>query len=166
MIASYANVGLGIFFLLVLLFVGIGCVVWIAFWLPRGFRATSTKLPMSIPQWILPLTIIGVVMAIFPPLRSVGLWQHTETNQPIPTAQAINYDRCFFGYIPSYRWIGQCFVTETPDVVTTVSLSPDEAYRCSRITWTIDWWFFVPQLVIVGLLLLPFVRAKTATNAG
>lgn len=164
MIATYANAGPGIFFLIVLIVVGIICVIWIAGWIPHGFRATSPRRPTSSARWIFHLLTVAAIMLCFPPLRQAGVWHHTETNQPIPAASSIEYDRFYFGYIPSYRWIGKCFVTDIPDASTTISLSEIDTYRLSGIKWVIDWWFLIPQLIIACLFLLPFIRAISATK--
>jgi len=103
---------------------------------------------------------IAVIMLCFPPLRRAGEWRHAENNQPIPPWLAIKYDRFYFGYIPQYDWIGKCFVTDTPDDSTTVSLWEFDSYHLSGINWIVDWWFLIPQLVITSLFLLPFFRAN------
>jgi hypothetical protein len=164
-IASYASVGLGVLWMLVLLFVAVGCWVWIAYWIPRGFRAKSDNPPVALRWWLLRIVVLAATMACFPPQRRIGVWREVQTGRLLPPGLANSYDRSYFGYIPSYHWIGHVRRTETPEFSAIVGIADHGRYQLTKIEWAIDWLCFNAQLGVALLFMLPFMLSRPGANA-
>jgi hypothetical protein len=167
MLAAYANVGPGIAFMLAGFVVGAACVLWIVIWLPRGFRSRGWHDPRRVRiRAGMSFGVFLLLMICFPPLRRVGNWTEPTTNFPLPRHLENSYDRAFFGYIPTYAWIGRCASTEVPDMSSTLRIAPGAAYHLDTIKWRVDWVILAIQLGVALLFAFPFLLAQNAPTLG
>ena len=158
MIAMVAPIGHPLLYMAAIVVVAIGMVVWITYWLPRGFRAT-TRPHAAIPCILGILAVVAMVA--FPPFRKVGVWYEVETGQSIDLTEQRRYDRAFFGDLPYYKWIGRCFAPKDDEGTGAISFAPNTPYYSTDVTgWTIKWWLLLAQLLVLFLIVLPFVRRK------
>jgi len=166
MIASYANLGLGIAFLFAILLLGFVTLVWIVAWLRKGFRLRRSGDQDAVRIFaLLILLMVVAVMLCFPPLRRTGMWVEPETKSPISKTLATSYDRVFFGYIPTHAWIGRCFTTEVPKTLSNVRIAPHEAYYLAAVGWKVEWSYLLGQLAIALLFAFPFLAARKKRDA-
>ena len=167
MLAAYANVGPGIAFMLAQFVIGLACLFWIAIWLRKGFRSrgwhNSRRVRIRAGVSIAALMIL---MIGFPPFRRVGSWTEPTTKSPLPRHLENSYDRAFFGYIPTYAWIGRCASTEVPETSSTMRLAPSTAYHLDTIDWRVDWIILAIQFVVTLLFAFPFLVAQNGPEIG
>jgi hypothetical protein len=164
-LGAYAGVGSGVLFLLLLGLLGLGLLAWIIYWATRGFRTGPPKSPRNPKWWLARLAPLLALMICFPPMRRAGNWSDQATSLRAPESVALEFDRSFFGYIPSYRWIGQ--VGEDVHGGLGPVVTSDERktqFRSDRQRWAIDWSFLGGQLAILAVLLLPFFRARANSH--
>ena len=153
-----AAMGRGLLLLMVSCFGLLLCLGWIARWAPRRFRAVHR------PPLAVTLALAGaalVVMVLYPPQRKAGSWHEVETGQPASFAVQMQCDRFWFGYIPTYAWIGRCFAPPQPEPTGNIRLAGQDSYfRSDQTRWAIEWWALFWQVLAVLLVLLPYVRRK------
>jgi hypothetical protein len=160
---AYANPGPGIAFLLSLFIIGVTSMIWIIVWLPKGFRSHGWRDPHRLRiNALIGVLVITTITILFPPLRQIGVWKDTGTNLLIDSRLADEYDRFWFGYIPTYGWIGHVMSRETPDSSVSVSSTSVSirSYRLVEIEWRIDWIFLAGQIGIIFLGAAPFLAAR------
>ena len=158
--AAYAPIGGGICFLFVLAFVVVGLSVWIAYWSRQGFRASPARSRRDqITRWIVAGLAI-TLSAAFPPMRRAADWRDEATGEPITAQSALEFDRSLFGYIPSYGWVGSIDRERPYEPGCVMTIDDRGPFRCRTFRWVVDWVFLIGQLVVAGLVLLPFLRAK------
>ena len=160
MLAALANNGPGILFLLGVLAVGFACLVWIAVWLPtilaRFLRHEQWHIQPRPAIWLGALILF---MICFPPLRHAGIWTDPETKARLSPHRSISYDRNWFGYIPTYDWIGRCIEKQPAHNSAIVSLIPGETYQLDAIHLRIEWFYLAAQLCVALLFAFPFMFA-------
>ncbi len=151
-LAMIAPVGAGILFLFGLLAIGLVAILWIGFWTAFRFRHRTTKDPRQVRKnATIFLVFMMTAMLLFPPLAEVGVWRPAEPFDPLISER----DRGWFGFIPSYRWIGETLHVEpTPANVTTNY--DGRALLGKRLQ--IDWYFLVGQWGLLWIGCLPYLR--------
>lgn len=152
------NFGGGILFLLLLLICAVAALGWVVVWLIYGFRSQGWGNPNG-PRRLAVVLLLSLVavMLCFPPHRRRGVWVEARTGEPLPGGRANEYDRAYFGYIPSYMLIG----TEAPQQhgMSSLGVGPGETYIIESSRHRVDWAFLAMQLVLATLLALPYLRA-------
>lgn len=162
MFAQFSNIGPGIAFAFAIFSACVVCVIWVAAWVPRGFRYRCQRDPGGIRRLSrIQLAVIAMLLLCFPPLRSAGIWTDTTTNTAPPHHLLNAYDRSWFGYIPTHAWIGRCITTKTTAATAIVSLDPDETFQLHAFRWRIDWVFLIGEFGIAILFLFPFLAARS-----
>jgi hypothetical protein len=161
MFASYASVGPGIGFVLALLFVILICVAWFAVWLPQGLRSQWSRAHNRVRNVArCSFVVTAVLMFSFPRFRRTGTWTDPQSGAAIPAELSPLYDRSYFGYIPTYAFVGRSFTAETPVASGTLRLHPHAAYQLDAVSWRVEWWFLFGQLGIALLFAVPFLAAR------
>jgi hypothetical protein len=160
LVAAYAPVGGGICFLFVLALLAVGLFGWVAHWSRRGFRASAPRSRAGrIARWAIAALAVAL-SAAFPPMRRAADWRDETTGEPIPARSALEFDRSLFGYIPSYGWVGSVDREQPYEPGCVMTIDGRGPYRCRSYRWVVDWLFLTGQLVVLGVLLLPFLRAN------
>lgn len=154
--AAYTDVGGGICFLFFLALLVMCLLVWVVYWSRRGFRASAPRSRAGhITRWMIAALAI-VVMVLFPPMRRSADWQDKATGKPTPALIALELDRYLFGYIPSYGWVGTRGGEQPYGCILTINGSGP--HQCDSYRWVIAWLYLIVELLLLGTLLLPFLR--------
>jgi hypothetical protein len=145
-----------------------GLLGWVAYWSRRRFRASPARSRAAyLARWILAALALAA-SAAFPPMRRAAVWT-SDSARPMPAPNALSFDRSTFGYIPSYAWVGSVGRQEPYDPGSQVVIDERWKYECRSTQWVVDWLLLAGQCLVLGVLLLPFLRAKrryapTASN--
>ena len=158
-IGAYVNLGWGFLFLLVLVAIGFALLAWVFYWATRGFCAAPPRSLRGPQWWLVRLVPLLALLTCFPPMRRAGDWSDLDTGKL--AAATTTFDRHVFGWIPSYRWVGQLGseVEDDPGPVLTID-KHQTWYRQDHERWVIDWLYMSSELVIVAILPLPFALAR------
>lgn len=159
-IAVYASSGGGILLLLVLLAIGVALLAWIIYWASRGFRAAPPRSRRGLAWWLLLLVPLLTLLICFPPMRRAGQWSDAVTGNPAAATAATEFDRKLFGYIPSYRWVGQLGSQAQSGPGSLVVDKHRRYYSSDQERWVIDWLYVGGEGVVLTILLLPFALAR------
>jgi hypothetical protein len=95
-------------------------------------------------------------------MRRAGQWIDQQTRKPISQDDALTFDRWYFGYIPSYRWIGQW--GEADDASCVVTLQGRGSNELNGAHWQPDWLFVGVQFAVATIVLLPFAWPRNPDN--
>src|SRR5262245_4569993 len=132
------------------------------YWAFHGFRAGPTRNTWTWVLRLVPFVLIFVLMCCFPPMRRTADWIECESGRPIPPQDQLAFDRDWYGYIPTYRWIGEVGSEYKGDNVKYQIGFAGRGYCTpSRVYWVIDWWYLGAQFIALTVLFLPFARAKS-----
>jgi hypothetical protein len=94
-------------------------------------------------------------------MRRTADWIEEESGRPIPPRDQLAFDRHWYGYIPTCRWIGEVESEYKPDNVKyRIGFAGRVYFTPSRVFWVIDWWHLGAQFIALTVLFLPFARAK------
>jgi hypothetical protein len=96
-------------------------------------------------------------------MRREGDWTEVASGRKISSQVALEFDRFLYGYIPSFRWIGEIGGEETEEPDKTVTIQTLGPFRCTRYRWVIHWLSFGLECGLFGLGLFFFLR-KRARN--
>jgi hypothetical protein len=104
-----------------------------------------------------------VLLAIgFPPMRQAGAWTDELTGAAVSPEDSRSLDRWYFGYAPSYRWLGQWGAKEDVGCIVTLYGKPPSRLQGAR--WELDWLAILVQGILMILLVLPFARSSNREN--
>jgi hypothetical protein len=160
MIAMIGFFGNGIFFLFVIIILGLSTLVWIAIWTPRGFKSRGCRNSKLIRRIALSAFVASVlVMLLYPPQRRIGNWTKDKDDEPNAMYHPSGYDRGYFGFIPRYAPFSYLGTREVPAVRHGYGLR-GEIYYLDSYTWHVDWYILLGQIAILGLIAYPYVRAE------
>jgi hypothetical protein len=160
LLAAYAPVGGGICFLFFLALLAVCLLVWVVYWSRRGFRASPPRWRAGqITRWVIAVLAIAFTVS-FPPMRRASDWRDKATGKPIPPLSALEFDRSLFGYIPLYGWVGTEGREQPYEPGCIMTIHGRGPYQCRSFRWVIDWLSLTVQLVVLGMLLLPFLRTS------
>lgn len=163
-IGAYAHLGWGFLFLLVIVGIGFALLAWVIYWATRGFRAAPPRSPRGPKWWLFRLVPLLTLLMCFPPMRRAGNWSDRETGKP--AAAATKLDRHLFGYIPTYRWVGQLGSAAEDDPGPVLTIDKHQTwYRKDQDRWVIDWLYMGSELVVLAILMLPFAFARQRGSA-
>src|SRR5262245_43251734 len=102
----FAPMGGGICFLFFLILLTFGVICWLSYWWRCGFRASPARTHVGQTTRYLFMVAVFALSIAFPPMRRAADWTEQATGIPVPSSDALTFDRFYFGYIPSYHWIG------------------------------------------------------------
>lgn len=161
------GIGGGILFVLAVLAVGVACLIWVAIWLPKGFRSRRQGDATRLKRRAAVIFCgVALLMCCFPPFRRIGDWAIEGTDNIVAPGSSMRpVDRSYFGYIPKYAWMGDPPKSENMRQSTARKLAPwrDEWIELSQVRWCVDWMFLCSQLIVVSLFFMPFLAAREET---
>lgn len=159
----FAMIGLfgdGIFFLLVLIILGLSTLVWIAVWTRRGFKSRGWRNPAYIRRIALTVVVSLIfVMLLFPPQRRIGNWTKNKDDDVGEVYHPDGYDRGYFGFIPRYAPLSFVGTREVPAVKSGYGLR-GEMYYLHSYSWQTDWCLLLGQILILGIIAYPYFWAE------
>jgi len=106
--------------------------------------------------WALMLTPLLLVLFCFPPMRQNGLW-FVDTSQVTDPSIHNKLDRQWFGYIPTFQWIGS--LGNHIDTGLHTTIMDGTTYSSDSAWWVVEWWMIIAEIILIALILLPFIRA-------
>src|SRR5262245_35136320 len=152
--------GAGCCFLVFFGLIVVGLFFWVIHWSLQGFRASFPRSRAGRIALRVFVGLVAVLVAAFPPRRRMADWKDEATGEPIPASIALEFDRATYGYLPSYGWIGTIGREERRDARYTRTSGNHGPYQCGNHKWVIDRTFLSGQTAALGVLLLPFLRAR------
>lgn len=157
---SGAGFVLGLLILISLVALGL----WVMYWAACGFKATSPTVyrrRKSLLAWI---GSVGMIMVCFPPMRCIGHWTSEQADASAPPQVAAEYDRVEFGYLPSYRWIGECGQPLEDLTPTSLSVLDHGKYQYTSAHWIIDSFYAGVQLIALLVTAVSIWRSRPSQD--
>lgn len=155
---SYAAIGAGILFLLVLMVLAGSTLLWVFIWAFFRFRyhtAGNHQVVRKRAQIFLAVAALGMIL--FPPLAEVGIWQPAEEYDPF----IASIDRRYFGSIPSYQAIWH--VGEEEMTPPNEHIRSGTQHLLGR-RLQIDAVILLGQLTLLMIGIAPFLRTVEQTD--